>query len=466
MLLSCYKLPNQDEFLLDLQNNNYSKRTVYSYGRDLSIIARFFMHNDIDYKMVDKRCLTLYKGYLRNGDHLKIHEKDKQVLNEIIKKLIRDKQKSDENLADAPNTSTNADTKPLTSMTSSKGSKTNENDIDAYQAVLERLKNDQISAAEALGISVRSTGNISENGLGSRSVNRMLSAFRSYLKWCIDFDIAVPIPPEAIKLIKTERKKVQVPEMKELVSLIEFPSKYEKDHRVAARNRAMLELLFSTGMRISELINLNMEQINNDGKIFIMGKGKKERFVYLTPRATNYLNEYLKVRGDAPKDHDDKEFNNSQSVSDINSVLKDDENVAAEGLSEDSQNKVGDSPLSYSVSDEQGLDALLSASKKRGEAVFIPYRGGRDGTVGKRLSTNFLQEKIAEYRRILGIVVPLSAHSLRHGFATYLAENGANPVAIQILLGHESLQTTTRYVHASDRYAETTHRKRHPLKDS
>ena len=59
-----------------------------------------------------------------------------------------------------------------------------------------------------------------------------------------------------------------------------------------------------------------------------------------------------------------------------------------------------------------------------------------------------------------------SAHALRHGFATYLAEAGANPAAIQILLGHESLDTTTRYVHASDRYAEETHHKFHPLKEA
>jgi integrase/recombinase XerD len=75
-----------------------------------------------------------------------------------------------------------------------------------------------------------------------------------------------------------------------------------------------------------------------------------------------------------------------------------------------------------------------------------------------------LQEKIKRYREYLGINVPTSAHSLRHGFATYLAEQGANPAAIQILLGHESLNTTTRYVHASDRYAEKVHRQYHPLK--
>jgi len=69
-----------------------------------------------------------------------------------------------------------------------------------------------------------------------------------------------------------------------------------------------------------------------------------------------------------------------------------------------------------------------------------------------------------KYRKLLGIVIPTTPHSLRHGFATYLAEQGANPAAIQKLLGHESLQTTTRYVHASDKYAQETHKKYHPLK--
>ena len=76
-----------------------------------------------------------------------------------------------------------------------------------------------------------------------------------------------------------------------------------------------------------------------------------------------------------------------------------------------------------------------------------------------------VNEKVKKYRELLGLNVPISPHSIRHAFATYLAESGANPAAIQILLGHESLATTTHYVHASDRYAERIHRKYHPLKE-
>lgn len=233
--------------------------------------------------------------------------------------------------------------------------------------------------------------------LASRSINRMLSVLRSYLRYLIDMDKDVPVPPEAVKLIKTERKHPHVAELPDLVRLIEAPSSLELDKRVALRNRAMLEVLFSTGMRISELCGLNRSQIDDSGKIFIMGKGKKQRFVYLTNRGMEHLTRYLATRKD-----------------------------------------------NY-------------------PAAFIPYSGRNVGNTKKRISTNYLQEKIKEYREKLKINVPTSAHSLRHGFATYLAEEGASPAAIQILLGHESLDTTTRYVHASDRFAQDTHRKFHPL---
>ncbi len=235
--------------------------------------------------------------------------------------------------------------------------------------------------------------------LSAQSINRMLSALRGYLKYLVDRDEPVPIPPEAIKLVKTEKRHPRVAELADLVRLIESPQALEEDPLVGLRNRTILEVLFSTGMRISELVRLNKADIDKTGKIFILGKGKKERFVYLTPRALNILERYLVTRNDS--------F----------------------------------------------------------EALFIPYSGANVNNKDKRLSTNYIQGKIKQYRNKLKINVPVSAHSLRHGFATYLAEEGASPAAIQILLGHESLDTTTRYVHASDRFAEETHREFHPLKN-
>ena len=239
---------------------------------------------------------------------------------------------------------------------------------------------------------------ISKKQLGSYSINRMLSALRSYLKFLIDLDYETPISPEMIKMVKTEKKHPRVSEFNEILKVIESPTNLEKNKIVALRNRAMLEMLFSTGMRISELVNLKRSQIDNTGRVFIRGKGKKERFVYLTARANKHLNQYLEFRG-----KDDLPF------------------------------------------------------------LFLPCRGKNAQQKDKKISSNYLQERIKKYRELLGINIPISAHSLRHGFATYLAEKGANPAAIQILLGHESLETTPRDVHASDRYAEKTHRKFHPL---
>ncbi|MBU1165091.1 tyrosine-type recombinase/integrase [Patescibacteria group bacterium] len=307
-----------EDYLLNLQTNNYSEETIYNYERDIKVFENFLLELSLPFFKVDKKVINHYKAYLTSRDR---------------------------------KTSNNA---------------------------------------------------TPEKKLQSSSTNRNLSSLRSYLKYLIEMDYKCPISPEAIKLVKTEKKHPRVAELEDLIKLIEAPSTMENNKTIAARNRAMLEILFSTGMRISELINLDRVQIDDSGKIFIRGKGKKERFVYLTPRAVHQLDKYSSLRSDSFP------------------------------------------------------------------ALFIPYRGRnvkKDTSLAKkRISTNYLQERIKHYRERLKINVPTSAHSLRHGFATYLAESGANPAAIQILLGHESLDTTTRYVHASDRYAEDTHRKYHPLR--
>lgn len=310
-----YHLPLLDEYLENIQSNNYSIETVYNYERDLNTFADW-LANDIkaDFKNLNKRALIKFKAYLSSTDRL--------------------------------------------------------------------------TASQETGSAK----------LSSYSINRILSALRSYLKFLVDMDYKTSITADTVKLLKTEKKAAQVPEMSELIKMIEAPDKFEADKNIKLRNRAMLETLFATGMRISELLSLRREQLDASGRIYIMGKGKKQRFVYLTPRSIKHLQNYLSTR-------------------------------------------IDNSPY-----------------------MFVPYRGRNNQERAKRISTNYLQYKIKRYRELLSINIPISAHSLRHGFATYLAENGANPAAIQILLGHESLDTTTRYVHASDKYAEKIHTKFHPLR--
>jgi len=310
-------LPHLDDYLLNLQTNNYSEKTVYNYERDLKVFEHFLdTESSVPFPKLKRHDLELYKAYL----------------------VSRDRETAES------------------------------------QKTVQRLN--------------------------AYSINRMLSALRSYLKYLIDNDYDCPINPQVIRLSKTTKTHPQVAELHDIVRLIESPTEFEKNNKyVALRNRAMMETLFATGMRISELISLNKNQIDPTGKIFITGKGRKQRFVYLTQRAKNHLEEYLRSRRD---NH---------------------------------------------------------------PALFIPYRGSNAASVNARISPSQFQRKIKQYRERLRINVPTSAHSLRHGFATYLAESGANPAAIQILLGHESLDTTTRYVNASDRYAEDTHKKFHPLKN-
>jgi len=311
------QLPYLDDYLLNLQTNNYSEETLYNYERDLQVFSNFLNEADIEFEDLDKKSVLNYKAYLNSQD-----------------RLTSEKEETSEKLS-------------------------------------------------------------------SYSINRMLSALRSYLKFLTDMDYEVPVPPDAVELMKTDQKHPRVPEFKKIIKLIKAPSKFEDNDLIAARNRAMLEMLISTGMRISELTKVKKNQLNERGRLFIKGKGKKERFVYLTPRAQKFIDEYLKERGE-----DDYPY------------------------------------------------------------LFIPFRGKNASKKEKRISTNYLQEKIKEYRERANIETPISAHSLRHAFATYLAESGANAAAIQTLLGHESLDTTTRYVQPSDKFAEKSHEKYHPLREA
>ncbi|KKW21076.1 MAG: hypothetical protein UY61_C0015G0001, partial [Candidatus Adlerbacteria bacterium GW2011_GWC1_50_9] len=96
-----------------------------------------------------------------------------------------------------------------------------------------------------------------ERILGAGSVNRALSALRRYLKYLIEMDYAAPVAPDSVKLLKLPKKHPRVAEFEDMVRLIESPDSFEKDKKIALRNRTMLETLFATGMRISELLSLN-----------------------------------------------------------------------------------------------------------------------------------------------------------------------------------------------------------------
>lgn len=428
------KLNDQDDFLIDLQNNNYSSQTIINYARDLSIFAVFLHFRNVDFMNVSKKDISAYKGYLVAGEHIKDLDR---IRDEYVKDVDITTLKKGQALGGSQRPS--EDLGGMNTPSFEHGFLS-----DIYRKVY-----------GSLGKSVR--GAKSSDGLDPNSINRMLSALRSFLKFRIEWDLEIPLPPDAIGMMKAEKKMKKIPPMDELIRLIESPMEFEKDEKVALRNRCMLEMLFATGMRISELISLNLDQINVEGHMYIVGKGKKERSVYMTPRSLLWLNNYLKIRLQYAFADEQK-----QKVKDGFTALRETSKGEDEKPSSLNLEMFGES-LEYirMVEKYREMDYLKNFDSP---ALFIPFSGGRDGRHGERLSTNHFQDKIAEYRRKLGIQMKTSAHSLRHGFATYMAEKGASPVALQILLGHSSLNTTTKYVHASEKFAQETVEEFHPLK--
>jgi integrase/recombinase XerD len=242
-------------------------------------------------------------------------------------------------------------------------------------------------------------GNHTDKQLAPATINYKLIALRAYLRYLIDIDYPCLLPPEAVKLLKAVPKKPQVPELEDLIRLIEAPS--HKSNIMELRDKAILEILLNTGLRVSELVSLNRAQVHLERNEFgLKGKGDKLRTVFLSNTVVECIRHYLQSR----RDH----F----------------------------------------------------------EPLFIRYSGNVDaGKSGEkmRLTVRSIQSIVTKYAKRCSLPIKATPQTLRHCFAVYLAEEGGNPAALQILLGHQSLDGTTRYVHASDKYAEETHRKYHPL---
>lgn len=467
LLNSIPKLPEQDKYLLYLQNNAYSSLTVINYARDLSIFSVYLHFNNIDFNKLSKEDISNYKGYLGSGNHLK-------DLDRIRGKYLESGLNTAESDSEAPRGSTRLG-KSLSGM--NRPVEEDENTKKVTGGFPQVYEDDFLTVVYgkvygSLGILKRPLNSRARsiNGLDVRSINRMLSALRSYLKFRIEWDLDIPVPPDAIKMVKADKKVKKVASLEDLTRLIESPMEFEKDERVALRNRCMLEMLFATGMRISELIGLNIEQLNMHGRLYILGKGKKERAVFMTSRSLGWLNKYLKLRLEyafSDREKEDQPGNIDKLFTDIGvdtENMKRRETNLEEPISQGLNLEVFDSENRKYIKliEEYRMNKFLE--KFNSPALFIPFVGMGSKKPNCRLSTNYFQEKIADYRKRLGIQIPTSAHSLRHGFATYMAEDGASPVALQVLLGHESLETTTKYVHASEKFAEETVKKNHPLK--
>ncbi len=235
--------------------------------------------------------------------------------------------------------------------------------------------------------------------------NYHLIAIRSFLKYLARRDIK-SLAAEKIELPKTPSRSVSFLEVDEVERLLDATNQ-EKDKLTRLRDRAILELLFSTGLRISELVSLKKDQVNiKRGEFSVRGKGDKMRLVFLSDRAKNALEAYAKARTD-----------NSKAIF----------------IRHDSKESV-----------EQQMKSLDK-----------PMPG---------LTPRTVQRLIIKYQLLAGITKSISPHTLRHSFATDMLANGADLRSVQELLGHASISTTQIYTHLTNKRLRDIYDKFHNQK--
>jgi len=238
------------------------------------------------------------------------------------------------------------------------------------------------------------------SNLKKNTQNYHLIALRVFLKYLAKRSIP-SLPPEKIELAKTAGRDLDLINDAELRRLIEMP---KGDSVKDFRDRAILELLFSTGLRVSELCSLDRDTINLDRDEFsIRGKGEKVRLVFLSDKAKQAIRDYLKKR----KDMGEAMFT---------------------GLSE----------INPSTS----------------------LRAGK-GSEDNRLTPRSVERIIKKYAIKAGITKKVTPHTLRHSFATDLLQNGADIRSVQMMLGHSSVSTTQIYTHVTDKHLRDIHKKFH-----
>jgi len=221
-------------------------------------------------------------------------------------------------------------------------------------------------------------------------------ALRSWFKWMIKRDLKI-MAPEKIELPKGESHSLKFLTNEQLERLMSQP----KLATVAGlRDRAILEVLFSTGLRVSELVKLNRDQVNLDKREFgVMGKGRKIRVVFLSERSVKWLSRYDFARKDAWE------------------------------------------PMFIRYSRKK--EPVTSSGEKM------------------RLTARSVQRLVEKYRKMARLPVPITPHGLRHTFATDLLSHGAGLREVQEMLGHKNVATTQIYTHVTNPQLKAVHDKYH-----
>ena len=231
-----------------------------------------------------------------------------------------------------------------------------------------------------------------ENGQGLALItqNYHLIALRGFLVYLSRRNIP-SLNADKIILPKTVRQQVTFLHYDEVVRLIE---QIDCSDEQGLRDRAIIELLFSSGLRVSELVNLNRDHINLKRREFMVrGKGQKDRPIFISASAAEHVDNYLKSRQDSL------------------------------------------------------VPLFLSYSRNHGQA----------STSGdyRRLSARSIQRMVTRYAKLAGITKHVSPHTMRHSFATDLLMNGADLRSVQAMLGHSNISTTQIYTHVTDQHLKS-----------
>lgn len=231
---------------------------------------------------------------------------------------------------------------------------------------------------------------------GKKTQNYYLIALRAFLKYLSSRDIN-SLPPEKVGLAKTEEREITFLEADELERILAEPNVTTLQGK---RDRALLEMLFSTGLRISELTSLNRDDVLlESGEFSVRGKRGKIRVVFLSKSATESLKSYVSAR----RDDDEALFIRTQS------------------------------------NQEDGFDPNAKL----------------------RLTPRSVQRAIQKYAKAAGLAKNVTPHVFRHSFATDLLQNGADLRSVQELLGHSSITTTQIYTHVTNPHLHDVHRAFH-----
>jgi integrase/recombinase XerC len=243
-------------------------------------------------------------------------------------------------------------------------------------------------------------GRLTKRGLSKRSVARALAAVRGFYRYLATNESVDANPARAVGTPKAERHLPAYLDRAQIDVLFQMAEMRAQSGRfIDVRNVAMLELFYSTGMRLSELYSLNRQDIDAvSQQVKVRGKGRKERIIPMGDHATLALRNYERKRDE--------------------------------------------------------LAASLGGKIDR-TAVFL-------GRTGKRISVRGVQKIVGAFLEEVAEDAGLSTHSLRHSFATHLLDAGADLRAVQELLGHASVSTTQIYTHTSVERLKEVYRKAHP----